>query len=255
MMSRGSARAGKVLFPLILPVTLLLAWEAAGRGMSNVYLPPLSSVLQAFVDDWLFDATEAHLLQSLWRFAVGYLVGSALGILLGVAIGASRRIADYLDPTLEFLRALPAVAIIPVAVLLFGLGSTMRVSVIVFGVLFPVLVNTAVGVRSTRQERIDSARMYGLSRLAVVRRVMVPSALPMISAGLRVGLPIALIMMVVSELIGGGNGIGFYLIQRQSLFDTSGMLAAILILGVLGNLVNAAYAALESRFLSWANNV
>jgi sulfonate transport system permease protein len=131
----------------------------------------------------------------------------------------------------------------------------MRVFVIAFGVLFPVLVNTTVGARNCRQERIDVARMYGLSRFQVIRRVVLPSALPMISVGLRVGLPIALIMVVVSELIGGQNGIGFYLLVSQSMFNIPAMFAAAVILGVLGNVINAGYAWLEKKWLSWADSV
>ena len=254
MTSRKST-LGNRLLPLVLPIALLVVWEVVGRSWGNVYLPPLSRVLETLKDDWFFDHTVSDLLPSLRRFATGYVVGAAIGIVLGLAIGSSRRVAQYLDPTMEFLRSLPAVAIIPVAVLIFGLGSGMRVFVIVFGVLFPVLVNTTVGARSCQQERIDVARMYRLSRFQVIRRVVLPSALPLISVGLRVALPIALIMMVVSELIGGGNGIGYYLLVGQSMFNIPAMFAAVVILGILGNLINAGYARLERKWLFWADSV
>lgn len=254
-MTSRSSSIGRKLLPLALPVALLVAWEIAGRTAGNVYLPALSTVLERLWEDWFPDHTLSDLLPSLQRFVTGYLIGAVVGIVLGIAIGSSRRVAQYLEPTLEFLRALPAVAIIPVAVLLFGLGTGMRVFVIVFGVLFPVLVNTTVGARNCRQERIDVARMYGLSRLQVIRRVVLPSALPMISVGLRVALPIALIMVVVSELVGGQNGIGFYLLTGQSMFNIPAMFAAVVILGVLGNLINAGYARLEKKWLSWADSV
>lgn len=249
------APVGRRLLPWILPVALLALWEYGGRTSESIYLPPLSDVLGSLRDDWLWDRARTDLLPSLERFALGYLAGAVLGIVLGLAIGSSRRVAEYTTPTMEFLRALPAVAVLPIAVLLFGLGDTMRISIIAFGVLFPVLVNTIAGARSCRQERIDVARMYGLSRFAVIRRVILPSAIPMISAGLRVGLPIALIMMVVSELVGGQNGIGFYLTQAQSLFNISGMFTALLILGVLGNIINNAYAWVEARRLHWASHL
>lgn len=243
------------VLPWILPVVLLALWEYIGRVSETIYLPPLSDVLTTLREDWFFEHTVSDLLPSLRRFAVGYVIGSVLGIALGVAIGSSRLVAQYTGPTLEFLRALPAVAVLPIAVLLFGLGDGMRVAIIAFGVLFPVLVNTTTGARSCRQERIDVARMYGLSRFQIIRRVVFPSAIPMISAGLRVGLPIALIMMVVSELVGGQNGIGFYLTQTQSLFDISGMFTALLILGALGNIINAAYARLETKRLHWGSDL
>jgi ABC-type nitrate/sulfonate/bicarbonate transport system permease component len=254
-MKQHLAPVGRRLVPWIVPVLLLALWEYAGRHSDSIYLPPLSEVLRTLREDWMWDRTRTDLLPSLQRFALGYLIGAVLGILLGLAIGSSARVAEYTTPTMEFLRALPAVAVLPIAVLLFGLGDGMRISIIAFGVLFPVLVNTIAGARSARQERIDVARMYGLSRFQVIRRVVLPSAIPMISAGLRVGLPIALIMMVVSELVGGQNGIGFYLTQAQSMFDIPGMFTALLILGVVGNVVNSVYAWIETRRLHWASHL
>ncbi len=166
----------------------------------------------------------------------------------------SRTLDDYLRPTLEFLRALPAVAILPVAVFVLGLGNAMRIAVIVFGVVFPVLVNATAGARSVRSERVDAARMFGLSRREIAVRVVLPSALPMISAGLRVALPIALIMTVVSELVGGQNGLGYYLTAHQQMFDIPAMFTAVIVLGVLGNLLNGLYAMGESRLLHWAQH-
>lgn len=238
----------------VLPVLLLGLWELAGRVGGSVYLPPLSKVLGRFARDWFPDVVVHDLLPSLGRFAVGFLGAAVIGIVLGLAIGMSRTLDDYLRPTLEFLRALPAVAILPVAVFVLGLGNAMRIAVIVFGVVFPVLVNATAGARAVRPERVDAARMFGLSRFDIARRVVLPSALPMISAGLRVALPIALIMTVVSELVGGQNGLGFYLTSHQQMFDIPAMFTAVLVLGVLGNLLNAGYSAVEDRVLHWAKH-
>ncbi|MCF7548033.1 ABC transporter permease [Pseudonocardia sp. WMMC193] len=240
--------------PAVLPVVLLAAWEVAGRLAGNVYLPPLSRTLEVFATTWFPGVVVHDVLPSLARFLGGFLLAAVLGIVLGLAIGMSRTLDDYLRPTLEFLRALPAVAVLPVAVFVLGLGDSMRISVIVFGVVFPVLVNAAAGARSVRPERVETARMFGLSRFAVARRVVLPSALPMISAGLRVALPIALIMMVVSELVGGQNGLGFYLTYQQQSFNIPAMFAAVIVLGVLGNVLNAGYAAVERRVLHWARH-
>lgn len=250
-----SSRLTTTVVPWIVPVAILIAWEYLGRVTSTIYLPPLSAIFAAFYEDWVFEHTVKDLLPSLQRFALGYAIGAAIGIIGGIAIGSSKRFAQYTGPTLEFMRALPAVAVLPVMILLFGLGDGMRISVIAFGVLFPVLVNTTVGARSCRQERIDVARMYGLSRLEVIRRVILPSAIPMISSGLRIGLPLALIMMVVSEIVGGRNGIGFYLTSAQSVFDIAGMFSALFILGFLGNFINSIYARLEKRHLKWASHL
>jgi len=243
------------VIPWVLLSTLLISWEIAGRMSSSIYLPPLSEVLITLREDWIFEHFKSDFLPSLERFTFGYLIGAILGILTGMAIGSSQLVAQYTSSSMEFMRTMPAVAILPIVVLLFGLGEVMRISVIAFGVLFPVLVNTTIGARSCRQERIDVARMYGMSRFAIIRRVIFPSAAPMISAGLRIGLPIALIMMVVSELIGGQNGIGFYLTQAQSVFDIAGMFTVLIVLGILGNGINTAYARLERRQLHWASDL
>jgi ABC-type nitrate/sulfonate/bicarbonate transport system permease component len=240
--------------PAVLPVVLLALWELVGQAGGSVYLPPLSTVLERFGRDWFPGVVVHDLLPSLGRFASGFLLAAVSGIVLGLAIGTSPRLDAYLRPTLEFLRALPAVAILPVAVFVLGLGTPMRVAVIAFGVFFPVLVNATAGARAVRAERVDVARMFGLSRAEIGRRVVLPSALPMISAGLRVALPIALIMTVVSELVGGQNGLGFYLTYQQQMFDIPAMLTAIVVLGVLGNLINALYAQAEQRVLHWAKH-
>ena len=230
------------VLPWFLPIILLVLWEYFGRISDSLYLPPLSEIFVKMREDWLFDHFQSDLVPSLSRFALGYLIGAFIGIILGMALGSNQRVAQYTGPVFEFLRALPAVAVLPVAILLFGLGDGMRISIIAFGVLFPVLVNTSVGARSCRQERIDVARMYGLSRLQIMRRVIFPS-------------PIALIMMVVSELVGGQNGIGFYLTTAQSLFNIPAMFTALFILGILGNVINAAYAFVENRRLHWASHL
>lgn len=246
---------GRLLFPCILPVLLIAIWEFEGRRRTSVSFPPFSKVVAKLRKDWIFEGVSEYLVPSISRFTQGYVFGALLGIAIGVLIGAAPRIAQYLDPTLEFLRSVPPVAIIPIALLLFGLGNTMRIAVIIFGVFFPVLVNTTVGIRATRQERIDTARMYGLSRAAIVRRVMLPSAAPMISAGLRIALPIGLVMMVVSELIGANDGIGSYLVLRQAFFDSAGIYAAILILGVVANIITFGYNVAQRRLLPWAKDL
>jgi sulfonate transport system permease protein len=245
---------GRFVVQLALPVALVALWWLTSQNSTTFYYPPLSRVVERLQEDWLFEQVGSDLLPSLGRFAAGFLLAAVLGTALGLAIGMSRTLDAYLRPTLEFLRALPAVAVLPVAVFVLGLGSTMRIAVITFGVFFPVLVNATAGARAVRAERVDAARMFGLSRTDIARRVVFPSALPMISAGLRVALPIALIMTVVSELIGGQNGLGYYLSYNQQLFDIPAMLTAIIVLGVIGNLLNALYARVENRVLHWAKH-
>lgn len=247
-------RLGSALLTIGPVIVALVVWELAANSVQSFYFPPFSDVVAKLRDDWLFEATLDHLVPSMVRFFAGYLLGAAIGVALGVLVGAFKSVSLAIEPTLEFLRAMPAVALFPVAVLLFGLGTMMRVSVITLGVLFPVMINTVVGIRNTRQERIDTARMFGLRRWQVIARVMIPSAAPMIATGLRIALPIGLILMVVSELIGGQNGVGSYIQYRQSLFDVAGMFSALIVLGVVGNLVGIVYHWIETRWLAWSRD-
>lgn len=236
----------------VLPVILLVTWEVLGRLAGNVFFPPLSKVLMVFVEDWFPDVVLGDVAPSLVRFAIGFVIGAGAAIPIGLAIGMSSKLAEYVTPVLEFMRALPAVAILPAMMLLFGLGDSMRIGVIVFGTFFPVLVSAIAGAKAVRPERVDTARMFGISRSGIVTRVVLPSAMPTISSGLRVALPIALIMTVVSELVGGQNGIGFYLSLNQQLFKIPSMFAALIALGIIGNLINVAYMSVERRLLHWA---
>ncbi|HEY9314388.1 ABC transporter permease [Williamsia sp.] len=237
-----------------LPIALLVAWEVIGRTGSSVYLPPLSKVLDVFFRDWFPGAFRDDLVPSMIRFAAGFVIAAVLGIAIGIVIGSNTTVSEYTSPILEFMRCLPAVAVIPVAVYVFGLGDSMRVAVIVFGAFFPILVNSIQGARSARRERLEVAQMYGLSRFQMVRRVVFPSALPMISAGLRVALPISLIMMVLSEIVGGSNGVGFYMELHQDLFDIPALFSAIIVLGIVGNIVNGCYGLAERKVLVWAQH-
>ncbi len=171
---------------------------------------------------------------SLKRLAVGFVIASAIGIGLGLLVGASQKARRTLEPFLELLRAVPAIAIVPAAIAIFGLGDAQRVAVIAFGLCFPILVNTAEGVRLIPPEVRDTASMLHVGRVERIFRIYFPAALPSIMAGLRIAVSIGLILVVVSEFVGEGNGLGHYLTVQQSTFAIPEMYAGILFLGLLG---------------------
>jgi ABC-type nitrate/sulfonate/bicarbonate transport system permease component len=174
-----------------------------------------------------------------------------LGVALGVLIGAYRPVFRLLDPFLQFLRAIPPTAIIPVGILLIGIGDTMKILVIAFGAFWPILVNAADGARAVTSERLDTARIFGLSPFETLVSVTFPSALPGIFAGLRTGLSIAFIMIVVSEMIGSTNGLGYYILQAQRTFAIPEMYGGIVLLAILGYALNTGFLAVEHRVLAW----
>ncbi|MBV8644978.1 MAG: ABC transporter permease [Candidatus Eremiobacteraeota bacterium] len=232
-------------------VVLLALWELVARARSNIYLPPPSTILATFAHEWFSAQFRDQALPSLYRMAAGYAAASAIGIVLGVLIGAYRQLFRLLDPFLQFLRAIPPSAIIPVGILLIGIGDAMKIVVICFGALWPILVNAADGARNVPRERLDTARNFGVGAFDQLVSVTFPSALPGIFAGLRTGLSIAFIMIVVSEMIGSTNGLGYYILQSQRTFAIPEMYGGIVLLAILGYGFNAAFLALEHRVLGW----
>ena len=232
-------------------VLLLALWELAARLKGSVYLPPVSTVAGTFVHEWFSAQFRDQALPSLYRMIVGYLIASALGVTIGVLIGAYRPLYRLVDPFLQFLRAIPPSAIIPVGILLIGIGDAMKIVVICFGAFWPILVNAADGARNVPRERLDTARIFGVSPFDQLLSVVLPSAMPGIFAGLRTGLSIAFIMIVVSEMIGSTNGLGYYILQSQRTFAIPEMYGGIVLLAILGYGLNAGFLALEQRVLAW----
>src|SRR6266542_4443465 len=160
--------------------------------------------------------------------------------------------AGALAPLTEFLRAVPPIAIVPVAIVILGLGDGTRIAVIAFGVCFPVLVNTVEGVRAVSPETRDTATMLQVGPVERLYRIYLPAALPSIVAGLRIALSIGLVMLVISEFAAGsGNGLGGYIAFQQSQYNVPEMYGGILFLGLLGYLLNHLFVVVERRVLSW----
>ncbi len=232
-------------------VVLLAAWELSARLNKTVYVPPVTAIAATFVHEWVSAQFRDQALPSLLRMFAGYAIASTCGVAVGVVIGAYRPLYRLVDPVLQFLRAIPPTAIIPVGILLIGIGDTMKILVIAFGAFWPILVNSVDGARSVPQERLDTARIFGLSRSSTLLTVIFPSALPGVFAGLRTGLSIAFIMIVVSEMIGSTNGLGYYILQAQRTFAIPEMYGGIVLLAILGYCLNAGFVAVEHRILAW----
>jgi ABC-type nitrate/sulfonate/bicarbonate transport system permease component len=160
-------------------------------------------------------------------------------------------IADAVAPILEFLRAIPGVALLPAALLIFGIGSTMQIAVIVYGTIWPILLNTALGVRSVDPLVADVARSYRISRLTRLFRIIVPAASPQIVAGMRTALSIGITVIVFSEMVGSTNGIGYQILASQRSFAIPDVWAGMILLGILGYLLNVAFRAFEHLVLRW----
>ncbi|MEV5988529.1 ABC transporter permease [Streptomyces sp. NPDC052051] len=235
------------------------AWELTACAHGSVFFPPPSRIVRHAYDLW-FSGPVSHLFltdaafdtigPSLGRMAAGFVLAAVAGIALGLAIGRSRRAWALCDPVLQFARAVPPPALVPVFVVVLDFGTPMQVASIVFSAVWPILVNTAEGARAADPLRLDVAAVLRLTPVERLRFVILPSALPRVFAGLRLSLSLALILMVFSELLPGTeNGIGFLLTDAQSRSDLLTVWAVLVLLGVLGQLLNTGLLAVERRLL------
>lgn len=235
-------------------VLLLLLWEASVRtgAVQSDNWPAFSAVLDSFGRG----VTGGELLQviasSLWRMTRGYAVGCALAIVLGMALATFRPVRLALQPMIEFVRPIPAPAIIPPLMFLLGVDDGLKVFVVAFAVFFPVLINTMSGVASVDFLHLQLARTFGLTRLAALWRVVLPASLPHILAGMRISLALALIVTVVVELTAGSQGIGHYVMAMQFASRAADMYAAIVLLTIVGYVLNRAFIAFEARIIHWS---
>jgi ABC-type nitrate/sulfonate/bicarbonate transport system permease component len=243
---------------VLLPALAL--WETATRLAGSPFFPPPSAIVAAGARIWLTGpATHAFLsdpvftdvLPSLTRVLGGWLLAAALGTALGIALGRSRTGMDYVGPLFAFARAVPPPTLIPVFLVLFGIGQSMQLATITFGALWPVLLNAADGARSLDPLQEETARSLRTPPLHRIALVVLPAALPKVFAGLRLSLAIAVILMVVSELVGAANGIGYQLLFAQRQFDFPVMWAWIMLLGLLGYGLNTLLLVCERRVLRW----
>lgn len=241
---------GFLLGGLVFAAALAL-WEVWARREGFYFLPPVSEVVRRGWHVWPSAEFAGAVGASLKRLAAGFAIGSTAAVGVGLAMGSSPRVRRTVGPTAEFLRAVPVVAVVPVAIVVLGLGDAMRIGVIAFGVFFPVLVATVEGVRGVAPEVRDTAALFRLSSIEQSVRVYLPAALPTIVAGLRTALSIGLVLMVISELTGEGAGLGVYIEARRALFDIPDVYVGVVFLGLLGYVLNGLFLVLERRVLAW----
>ena len=236
---------------IVVPVAILglITWWTARAD--SFFFPPVTEVLEAFRETWLFDSFFADAVPSMYRLLAGYALAVVAGVVLGTVIGISWRARRMSAPVVEFLRALPAPAAIPFFILVFGIGDMAKILLIGLVTIWPVLLNTVDGIAGIDATLMETARMYNIGRMDMLLRVRLPAALPRIYAGMRTSLSLAIVLMMVSEMVASTNGIGRSVLVAQSLFDIPKMWSGILLLGVLGYLLNVLFEFQERRVLDW----
>ena len=229
-------------------VMVLLLWEILARaGLTHASLfPPPTKVLRASFEMARSGELARDIRASLWRAVIGFVMGSAVGITIGLVTGRVDELDNYVSPVIQLFRPLPPVAIIPLVIVWFGIGEISKIFSIAFAVFFPVWINTHLGAREVPQTFIWSAETLGIKRLSMLWKVIFPATLPFIVAGLRTGVSLAFIMVFVSELAGASAGIGYQISVSYLAYRVDRMMAALVLLGLLG----AAADFLLSR-LAW----
>jgi NitT/TauT family transport system permease protein len=234
-------------------VFLLLEALTRAELVNSSYLPPASAILATTGGLVVDPAFLGQVAGTLRAWGLGLAIAMAIGIPLGVALGSSRRTYLASITTIELLRPIPSVALIPLAILLMGRGLNMKAALIVYASIWPILFNTIYGMREVDPVAKDTARVFGYGRLAVLWRVSIPSAAPFIYTGIRVAAAIALILAISTELIAGGSdGIGTWMLaMSQTGVDRQFLYAGIVVAGLLGLLINGALVVLEGRLFAW----
>ncbi len=251
-MSPRTYKTLKIAAEITVPIAILVAWQVWSASAHDPKFPRLSTILVEFKDMWLFSQFGTHVVPSLERIGLGFAFAVIVGIALGIPIGLSRRARMWAMPHIEYWRAMPPPALLPISIILVhSIGNEQKVAFIAFFCLFPVLLNTIDGVRGIDPTMLETAQSYGLGRIERVRRIILPAAFPQIAAGMRISLSLAVIMMVLSEYFSSTSGVGYVLLISKNTFQLGPMWAAILLIGLLGYLLNVVFLFAERYLLAW----
>ncbi|SEJ35298.1 sulfonate transport system permease protein [Pseudomonas linyingensis] len=241
------------LAPWALPVLLLGVWQltASSGWLSTRILPAPSAVLAAGWDLLGSGEIWQHLAISGWRASIGFVIGGSLGLLLGFITGLSQWGERLLDSSVQMIRNVPHLALIPLVILWFGIDETAKIFLVALGTLFPIYLNTYHGIRSVDAGLVEMARSYGLSGFALFRQVILPGALPSILVGVRFALGFMWLTLIVAETISANAGIGYLAMNAREFLQTDVVVLAILLYAVLGKLADVAARGLERLWLRW----
>src|ERR1700712_4725954 len=237
---------------LAVPVAILLLLEFAVRvGWVQSYQMPAPSEIASTLSDLADGALWKHISASLLRVLSGFAIGASLALLFAAWVGLSREAEAYLEPTFAGLRSIPSLAWVPLLLLWLGIGETSKIVLIAIGAFFPVYLNGVAAIRGIDRKLVEVGQMYRFSQRQMIIHLFLPAALPGLFTGLRSGLSLAWMFLVAAELIAATKGLGYLLSDGRETSRPDIVLAAIIVLAVLGKLTDGVLAMLERRFLAW----
>ena len=236
----------------VLGIVILLIWQgASGRLIDDFFISNPVDVVERLWQ-WTGDGSIfMHIWATVYETLMGFLVGAVGGVILGIWLGVSSFTNRLLSPYLNALNALPKVALAPLFVLWFGLGIASKIALAAVLVLFLVFLNTYAGVREVDQDLIDSARLMRASRMQVIAKVIVPSAMSWVFAGLKISMPYALIGAVLGEMLAANRGLGYLVQYSGSQFDTAGVFAVLIVIALLAVALNFLVELVQHRMQQW----
>ncbi|GGL08848.1 ABC transporter permease [Nocardia jinanensis] len=250
---RLAGLAWRVAKPSIAILAFLALWEIAPRAglVDKVFLPPFTEVAATFFELTANGQLWEHVSTSLSRALTGFVIAAAIAVPLGVAIAWYQPVADFLNPVLELFRNTAALALLPVFILILGIGETSKVALVIYACAFPILLNTISGVRTVEPLLIKSARSLGFSQIALVYKVVLPAAVPTIFTGLRMAAASSILVLIAAEMVGAKAGLGYLITAAQLNFQIPDMYAGIIAIALVGLVFNAVLVFVERRLSSW----
>jgi sulfonate transport system permease protein len=248
-MSRVLQRFGRLGLELVLPAALIGGYQLWASRAKNLYFPTIGTIARAFKRMWWGDGFRDNIIPSLTNLAKGYLGGVILGLLAGIVLWRVPILRRALAPVISFVLTLPPVALIPLFIVAFSLGETLQVGIILYAVFFNIAVTTADAMRAVDPSLSDTAASFQIKGWRRLVQVMLPAATPTILGAARASLSIALLVMIVSELVGAARGIGVATLTAQQSFEYPQMWAGMVLLAVLGYGLNRLFTLIERPLL------
>jgi len=249
-------KRGLLLLSWLAPVTLVVVWEFAARAgwISPQVLPAPSKVASTAIKLVTAGSLLDDLRVSLLRAAAGFVLGGSVGFVLGTLVGFSKVAEAAIDRSVQMIRAIPFLALLPLVIVWLGVGEAEKIFLVALGVTFPIYINTTLGIRQVDPKLIELGRIQGLGSIELIRRIVLPGALPSILTGVRYALATAWLALVVAETIGAQSGIGFLAMDAREFLRTDVIVLTIAIYALVGVAADAITRLLERRLLAWHPN-
>jgi sulfonate transport system permease protein len=243
----------KRVLPWVVPILLLIVWQWASSAgvLPSRFLPSPRAVVRSFIELSASGELWTHVRVSTLRALSGFVVGGGLGLLLGLLTGSLRWAETLLDTTIQMVRNIPPLALIPLVILWFGIDESAKLFLVSLGVFFPVYINTFHGIRSVDRGLLEMGRTYGLSGWSLYREIILPGALPSILVGVRFSLGLMWVILIVAETISARSGIGYMTMNAREFMQTDVMVVGILLYAILGKLADLLAKGLERYWLRW----